>query len=86
MTIVFASRWHQYPDDYVPPSIEHGNPQVLAMAEILMDADVDANDWHKAIRGATQGSDYHEEPYRREIQRYISMAEEVLNRWGFRPD
>lgn len=81
MSIIFASDLHTYPDDYTPPSIDHPDPEVMRLAKILMDADVECQGWEYAYKGATQGSNYYEEPYRHEIRRYIDMAESVLKAW-----
>lgn len=79
--IAFASDLHQYPDDYEPPSIEHPDPEVMRLAKILMDASPDVNGWDYSVKGATQGSAYHEEPYRHQIRMYIDLAETVLKEW-----
>ena len=78
MPIVFMSDISQFPDDYVPASIEHPDPEVMQMTAILMNADEECPGWYDAIEGATQGHAYYEETYRNSIARYTDMAVAVL--------
>ena len=81
--IVFGSQLWQRPDDWTPPATTHPDPLVMAIAKVIMDHNTDVTGgWDYQIRGAsqmdgTQRGDYYGEPYAREIEAHIQIAEAV---------
>jgi hypothetical protein len=72
---VFAADLWQRPEGYEPPAIDHDDPLVMAIAKAIMDANPEVSGgWEYQMRGATQGVEYYELPYRETIARHIDMA------------
>lgn len=74
MTFVFASDLWNPGEDYEPPAITHPDARVMQLTRALMAIDPESFTYEYNVDGATQGSAYHEKPYRRTIADYIERA------------
>jgi hypothetical protein len=71
---IFGADLWQRPEGYEPPAIHHDDPLVMAIAKAIMSASPEGLNWDYEMRGATQGHEYYEIPYRQNIADHIAMA------------